>query len=84
MHDESPTCREVAAMVDDHLDDRLTLPRRRRLERHVAGCRDCAALIALAGAAIRVCRGLGEGPPGPGPSGALLRAFRRAGGAGPG
>lgn len=46
MTDPMMTCEELALLLPDHLENALDAAQRAAVERHVAGCADCAALVA--------------------------------------
>ena len=48
------TCREVAELLNDYLDDAIPAPDRARLDAHLAGCDGCTAALDQLRETIRV------------------------------
>lgn len=70
------TCRELAELVTDYLEDALPARERARFERHLAGCAGCQAYLKQMRETIRVLGHLGEDALDPAARDALLEAFR--------
>jgi anti-sigma factor RsiW len=54
------TCREVAELLSDYLDDAIPAPDRARLDAHLAECNGCAAALEQLRETIRVSGTLTE------------------------
>jgi len=54
------TCREVAELLSDYLDDAIRAPDRARLDAHLAECDGCAAALEQLRETIRVSGTLTE------------------------
>ena len=52
-------CQEVVELVTDYLEGSLTRSQRRRFERHLAGCENCAEYLKQMRATIRTTGQLG-------------------------
>ena len=68
---------EVRDRLSDHIDGTLSEPERRRVDGHLAGCRDCAAFRATLEATVRAAERLPRptAPHGTGPR--ILDRVRR-------
>lgn len=79
------SCREVAALANDHVDGRLTRAQRVGVRLHLLMCTHCRRAVRQLRATIALVRELGRAPtPAPAPvtEQALLDAFRRERGQG--
>lgn len=54
------TCRQVAELLSDYLDDAIPAPDRARLDAHLAGCQGCSAALEQLRETIRVTGTLTE------------------------
>jgi anti-sigma factor RsiW len=83
------SCRDVAALANDHVDGRLSRGQRLGVRLHLMMCRHCRRALRQLRATIAVVRSLGArvepaASPAPAPGeDALLAMFRRERGGGP-
>jgi len=74
---EDLTCRELVELVTDYLEGALSLPERRRFERHLRGCASCCRYLQQLRLTVQTVGRLSEDDV-PAPAlDSLLAAFRR-------
>jgi hypothetical protein len=77
MGSDDLTCRELAELVTDYLEEALSLPDRRRFEQHVRSCRVCPVYLEQMRLTIRTLGRLTEDDVPTSALAPLLGAFRR-------
>lgn len=77
------TCREVAALANDHVDGRTTRRQRIGVRFHLMMCKHCRRALRQLQATLALLRGTRtEPPPSPAYEGAMAELFRRHRGGG--
>lgn len=79
------SCRDVAALANDHVDGLLTRRQRLGVRLHLMMCKHCRRAIRQLRATLALVRSLAsnvEAPPAPAHEGALVELFRRERGRG--
>ena len=77
MTPDALTCRELAELVTDYLEDSLPAPQRKRFEAHLRDCERCEDELDQMRATLRALGNLPKESLAPLITRRLLRAFRR-------